>query len=162
MNELGQVLVEIADREFDGQSYNGPSFMATLRAASLEQVLSTDTLEGFNIYGVVLHVLFCKYQMLVALGVEAEAFPYEDTDWPAVPADADESSWKAALKLLSDYHRRINDAAVALGPEELNVVFARWRTTRRDLLLWYVTHDTYHTAQIRNMGVPGLEFKPPA
>ena len=162
MNELGQVAAEIADREFDGRSYNGPSFMVTLRAASIDQVTSTETLEGYSIYGVALHVLYCKYQMMLALGVDPEPFPFEEVDFPPVPADADVASWERLLELLSDYHARINTAAAALGPDELDVVFPLWRTTRRDLLLWYVTHDTYHTAQIRNMGVPGLEFRAPA
>ena len=161
MNEIGQVLAEIADREFDGTAYNGPSFMATLRALPLDQVLSTETLEGFSVFAIALHVLYYKHFVLTFLGADVEPFPYEKTGWPAVPAEADQESWTEVLDRMKHYHALLGKAIREISPSALEEVVPAWRITKRDALLWYVTHDVYHVAQIRNMGVPGLEFKPP-
>jgi hypothetical protein len=33
----------------------------------------------------------------------------------------------------------------------------KWGTTIGRVVIWLLSHDTYHGAQLRNMGVPGLK-----
>jgi hypothetical protein len=162
MNAIGQVVTEIANREFNGECYNGPNFLTTLHSLSLEQVISTETLEGYSVYGIALHVLLCKHMMCRHLEGQIEEYPYDKADFPKVPGRVEEADWQQILDKLVEYHDALNRTILEIDDAGLEKPIPEWRIPRRNAVIWYPTHDTYHTAQIRNMGVPGLEIKPPA
>lgn len=151
------MLVELADAEFDGESFNGPSLMATLEKLSPEAAASHDTFEGYSAWETAIHCLYFKYFIARSLGAAGpvEPYPYEQESFVRVEG-ADVEAWKK----LDAYHRRVHNAvwtAIAgLDDARLDSTMPEWKIPYRAAIAWLATHDTYHAAQIRNMGVPGL------
>lgn len=156
MDERISFLAEMIDREFEGNSFNGKSLLATLRDLSLEQALFDGTQGGYSVFAVTLHVAYYKYLISGMLGGKPAEFPYERADFPALPDPPDKAAWENALERLKTYHDACRIAIESLTGGALEAIIPAWKVTARVALEWYATHDIYHTAQIRNMGVPGL------
>ena len=52
---------DYADGEFDGESFNGPSLMATLDCLTAQTAASTEPREGYSPWSVAIHVAYHKY-----------------------------------------------------------------------------------------------------
>ncbi len=152
-------LLDLADAEFGGRSFNGAPLMQTLEGLSLEQAIATGTWEGYSVWQVAHHVTYFKYFVARSLGVAGplEPYPYEQADFAPAPPAASEAGWKEALAYLRRVHEVCMTALRRLEPERLEARMPEWRVTYRAAIAWLCTHDTYHTAQIRSMGVPGLK-----
>lgn len=154
-NELS-LFIWLTEAEYNGASFNGPNLRKTLQALTLAQAASPDTLEGYTVWGVVLHLAYWKRQAARELGAAAlPPFPYEEADFPALPATQDEAAWQQALATLDAAHGAYIAALSAFPVEKLEDKMP-WGFTYGQAVAWMATHDTYHTAMIRNMGVPAL------
>lgn len=158
MDRRYEILLEMADREFDGDSLNGPSLMATLDSLSASEALSTDTFEGYSAWEIAAHCAYYKYLIARGLGAgaELEPYPFAEGNFPPPPAGAGDSAWKEARDYLRLAHRVCSDEIRASGPAALDGEFAQWKMAFRDAIAWLCSHDSYHNAQIRSMGLPAL------
>ena len=105
----------------------------------------------------VLHNVYCKWMLLKALDPnDGTPYGYEEKSFPALPVPADEKAWE---KTMSDSDV-IHDAYMAvlgrLTADRMAGELEGWKCTVGAAVGWMATHDSYHAAQIRNMGVPGL------
>ncbi len=150
--------LDAADREFDGESLNGPSLMATLDSLDASRAASTATFEGYSAWEVAIHCAYYKYLIAEGLGAgaELEPYPFEKANFPPLPAPADEAAWKATRDYLRLAHRVSMDEIRASDAAKMDSTFAPWKMSFLDAVAWLCGHDLYHNAQIRSMGVSGL------
>lgn len=149
-------MVWLADTEFGGRSFNGPSLIETLRSISAQEAVSTGTYEGYSAWGVSLHVLYFKYLIGKELGAALPAYRYEEKGWPALPADLGEESYASMIAELEAFHGATMDAFKAAPAERLAKPMPGWKVPLGQAFAWLVSHDTNHNTQIRNMGLPSL------
>ena len=157
MTERIKLLHEQAEREFRGESFNGHTLMETCRSLSVKDAARTDTYENYSAWDNLIHCIYYKYVILRFLGAESKvpAYSWEEKSFPPI-TDTSEKAWKAAL----DYAEKVHDALQAqiagLDAKRLDERYEAWDCTLDAALSWLPTHDTYHTAQIRNMGLACL------
>lgn len=153
---------DYADGEFDGESFNGPSLMATLDCLTAQAAASKDTWEGYSAWNVAIHVAYYKYYFVRAIrGQDAAGdFPYpKDKHGFGDPPEATAEAWAETRVYLRRIHRELMEALIELGPERFSETMPRWDMPYGKAVAWLLNHDAYHAAQIRNMGVPGLREK---
>lgn len=154
------LLLDLADAEFDGESFNGPSFMKTLESLTPEQAASGGTYEGYSAWEVAHHVAYYKYYIARALGAADDIEPYplpKGKSGFAPPLEATEAAYKELLGYLRRAHRCATEAIRGADPAKLVETMPKWDIPFAKAAAWLCTHDTYHAAQIRSMGVPGLK-----
>ena len=150
-------LIHLTEVEYRGHSFNGYSLMETVRPMTLDQVLSKKTYQSFTVWGIVLHCAYFKWKMTLFLRPDLPVdFPYEQTDFPALPEDRSGDAWRESL-LVSD---RIHDAYIevlrAVKGDIDRSVIQEWNCGLGEAIAWIATHDTYHNAQIRIMGLKDM------
>ena len=161
MNLLAKILA-YSDTEFNGSSFNGNSLIATLKKLSPEAAASKATLEGYSAWGVAIHVAWCKHYVAVAIAGEeaigAFPLPAGETTF-GQPENADAAAWEATLAYLEDIHARLGALLRSMDDATAERSIPSWGIDIGQAIAWYLTHDAYHVAQIRSMGVPGLAKK---
>jgi hypothetical protein len=153
------LMLEMADSEFDGDSLNGPSLMKTLDSLGFAEAASTTTYEGYSAWEIAMHCAYYKYLIARALGggSELEPYPFATGNFPPLPESPDEAGWSKAKSYLRRAHLSCMETIRAAAPEKLDGVFAAWEMSFRHAISWLCTHDIYHNAQIRSMGIPSLK-----
>jgi hypothetical protein len=169
--DLGALALDYADAEFNGRSFNGKSFMATLRSLDAAAAAGTATWEGYCAWETLIHVAYCKYLIATELEEvlppgkrtgrigELEPYPWAKTleVFAPPPAETSPAAWSRDL----DYLERVHEVCMAVirraTPAELGSTMPSWGIPFGQALAWFLSHDAYHAAQLRNMGVPGLK-----
>ena len=146
------LILWLTESEYNGGSFNSPNLVKTLAEYSLDQVTSTNTFEGHTVWGVVLHLIYWKHQLAAALGGEVGALSFDGSDFPPLPEDKSEAAWGRTLAEMDKVHAAYIAALEAFDEQRLGDKMA-WGCTYGEVIAWMATHDTYHTAMIRNMGV---------
>jgi len=150
------LLIWLAEAEYDGGSFNGPNLVKTLRSLTMEQVTTEETYEGYSVWGIVLHLMYWKHFIARVLGDAALGdFPYQGENWPALPEESSEAAWSRTLSEQDEIHEAYV-AALRAFPEGRLGEKMEWGCPFGEAIAWMTTHDTYHIAQIRNMGLKGL------
>jgi uncharacterized damage-inducible protein DinB len=157
MDQRLEDLAWLTDQEFQGMSFNSASLVATLRTISPEQAASTDTYEGFSVWRIVLHLAYWKYFMVKILGGNAGEFPYTERNWPEPPDTIDDRTWEETIEYLEEIHVKYIATLDNLDPSKLDEEYTPYETPYWKLITWMASHDLFHGAQIRNMGVPGMK-----
>lgn len=154
-------LVRIASTEFDGPSLMGAAFLPCLASIPFEDVARENTYEGYSVWGVALHVLYHKYAAIKLAGgaVSAAAYPYEEADWPRVPAERTKPAWEKLLAELAAMQAAWLKALGEFPMARWDESIPAWGCTVGQVLDCIALHDLYHVAQIRNMGLQSLRKK---
>lgn len=149
------VLAEQADREFQGHTFNGYSLMETVRPLDAVTAASRDTFEGYSAWDNVLHVAYFKFVVLRELGLSGplEPYPWEEGSFPPLTDTSDEA-WRETLAYTQRLHEAYAAAVRTMDAQLLDSRIDQWECSMLEALIWIPAHDTYHTAQIRNMGLP--------
>jgi hypothetical protein len=158
-------MADYADDEFDGRSYNGASLMATLMVLDAGAAAEDSSYEGYSAWSVALHVAECKH--IVARSLLGDSgrlalgpYPYPTAKGGFVaPPDSSSSAWAGLLAYLETVHHSLAAAIRACGDEELGREMPEWKIPNAKAIAWVCGHDSYHTAQIRNMGLPAFREK---
>ncbi|MCX7023128.1 MAG: DinB family protein [Spirochaetes bacterium] len=158
MSQPYDALMDLADAEFDGRSFNGKPLMKTLDALPARAAASTETFEGYSAWEVALHCLYYKYFAADALGAAGplEPYPYPKGNFVPPPATT-EADWTEFRAYLRTAHAVCGAAVRNASPEALDALIPDWKLPVRAIVPWLASHDSYHVAQIRSMGVPGLK-----
>ena len=103
-----------------------------------------------------LHLMHWKHFQARVLGdTTLDDFPYEGENWPALPEGRSEAAWLQTLADQEEIHAAYMAALKAFPAERLGEKM-EWGCPFGEAIAWMTTHDTYHIAQIRNMGLKGL------
>lgn len=145
-------LIDYWDREWKGGSFNGRCLRDELASHSADQAIDTQTVEGFTVWGVGLHVHRYKEIFLARLEGRGPVFPAGDSDFPSIPeAGLDEARWRATLAQMEATHDALSARARTLEEHVLDGSFDGGEMTWAEGLISVFTHDFYHVAQIRSM-----------
>jgi hypothetical protein len=147
------------DAEFSGKPWNGKSLMATLERLSAAEAASGQTWEGYSAWSIALHCAKCKRLVVVDLGVPQALWPYPDALWFPDPAETSEEAWVRDRALLTEYHEASMKALRAFPESRLGEEMPTWEAPWGKVLAWLATHDAFHGAQIRSMGLPSLKSR---
>ena len=159
MQTIPEAVFDLIDREFNGKSWNGPSFMATLDKLSPTEAASRATWEGYSAWEIANHCATCKLIMLTDLGQTLPEWPYDaDKQFPA-PTDVTSAAWERDKNLYSLIHARCLATLRALSPEQVAQPMPTWKAPWLEIIVWLTTHDAFHGAQLRSMGLPTLKAK---
>jgi len=154
MNKELENIIWLTDTEFKGKSFNGYSLISTLEQINAEEAASTDSYEKYSVWGIVLHVMFCKYLLAKHLGADTEnLYPYNEDYWPDLPASKTEESWQETIENLKRVHEAYVNALKKNPIEKWSEEFPEWKIPWSKIIYWFPTHYTFHAAQIRNMGI---------
>ena len=145
----------LTEREYTAGSFNGPAFMQTVKKLTLAQAADSDTHDGFTAWSIVLHDAYFKWKVLEFFHPGAHAWPHEQRSFPTLP-EVSEENWQATISLSDDIHGAYMELLEKLTSEDVEREIAEWECSVGQALAWIATHDSYHAAQIRNMGVKGL------
>lgn len=154
---LLDAFAEQAEREFRGHTFNGYSLIETVGPMNAVAAASRDTYEGYSAWENVVHVVFFKYFILRALcrSGSVDPYPWEEGSFPPIP-DTSEEAWRMTLAYANRVHDAYTSAVRSLDVLRLDRRIEEWDCSLFEALIWIPTHDAYHTAQIRNMGLPSL------
>jgi len=151
------LVIYLTESEFDGGSFNGPNLVRTLRSLTLDQVTTEETYEGYTVWSIVLHLMTWKHFLARALGdTTLEDFPYEGENWPKLPDELTQASWEKMLAEQDEIHAAYLAVLKDFPVERLGEKMEAWGCSFGEAIAWMTTHDTYHIAQIRNMGLKDL------
>ena len=155
--EISQhLLATLSNQECLTGSLNNVSLLETLRSLSPEEAASKDTYEGYTAWGMALHVLYYKHLVAVELGAEVPPYEYEKTDYPELTSSPSQAGWEKLVEEIEQTHRGLIVALEKAKPERLADSYEAWEMPLGEAIGWIISHDTYHNAQIRNMGLLSL------
>lgn len=144
--------LDMWDRDWKGQSFNGRCLKEELSAHSAAEAISDRNLEEYTVWGVALHVHKYKELMLSLLEGREPNYPAGDDDFPPVPQGGlSEKEWIGMIHAFDEVHGALVTRARGLDGAFLETVFPPWGITWGEAFAWATGHDGYHTAQIRNM-----------
>lgn len=148
------LIIAITENECHGVSFNAPSLRKMLDGLTLEEVTSTATYEGYSVWAIVQHLMFWKYQLAAWLNAPGlPAYPYPPENWAVIPENPSLDAWIDALSTMDAIHAAYIVALRDLPNGKLEETIEAWGCTWAEAIAWMTTHDTYHIAQIRNMGL---------
>jgi len=147
------------DAEFNGKPWNGLSLMGTLDKLSAAEAASIKTWEGYSAWEIALHCAKCKRIIAADLSVPVPAWPFAVEGWFPSPAEPTEAAWARDRSLLAEYHAASMKALRNFPASRLNEEMPTWKSPWGTVLAWLATHDAFHGAQIRSMGLPTLKTK---
>lgn len=151
--------LEGMEADFRGKSWNGRSLMATLDALSAREAASTATWEGYSAWSVALHCAKCKRIVAADLGVPVPEWQHPEPLWFPIPPDTSEAAWARDRAMLAELHDASMKGLRALPESRLAEAAATWEAPWGRVIAWLATHDAFHGAQIRSMGLPTLKAK---
>lgn len=158
MASLKSVLLACYDEAFDRKAWHGANVMQTLHDLTLEQLTFRSPYEGYCAWQVVLHMAYWKWdaRKRISFPERVARFARSPRDWPKLPAALDADAWRADLELLLSEHRLLRELIERLPASRLSGTVPPRDYPIHRYVYAVAAHDVYHTAQIRNMGIPGL------
>jgi len=154
MTEINRLLDQFR-RAYDGDSWAGPSLVATLRPLTAAQALRRPLPAAHCIWEIVLHLE--TWLRIVRRRLEEHQMigPSATENWPPLPAVADEAAWQQAKQQLQQAHDHFLGVLITLQDEDLERVMlpapdypSGTPGTYYVLLHGLVQHTLYHTGQV--------------
>ncbi|HET7838184.1 MAG TPA: hypothetical protein VFL04_00390 [Rectinemataceae bacterium] len=153
------LVVTQLDECFAGPAWHGASLYPTLAELDLAQAWY-ESAEGLSAWKVALHCAYWKWRvrkvLLAASGQSISRFGRSPADWPRLPKTLDAANWKADLGFLEDHHAALRAAVVEIPASLLWESYDSKGRIYHRLIAGAASHDAYHTAHVRNIGIPGL------
>jgi hypothetical protein len=150
-------IVWLTDAEYRGHSFNGTSLRETVARLTAVQAADDDTHERYTAWGLVLHCAFFKWKMTRFIDPEfGGRFLFEEKAFPRLPEDRSAAGWAFTLAQSDRVHHAYLARLSGLESRRLGTYIPEWDCDFGHAAAWIATHDTYHTAQIRNMGLEGV------
>lgn len=133
-----------------GRGWQGTTLTGSLRGIRADLALWRPARRRKCIWEHVLHAAYWKYAIARALvDGELEPFPRAPSNWPALPAPADEKAWKHDRALLAHFHDVVRAATASIPPEMYFVRRAGRQWAPAQYIAGAAAHDAYHTGQIQ-------------
>lgn len=149
-----QSLADHLDSVFYGKAWHGAALLPTIEKFKLAPA-AIENDEGFSAWKIVLHCAYWKFDVRrrLTIGTPRPIFGRKPRDFPRLPAEISDKTWEADKRFLEEEHRLLREAVLALPEALLDEVPPRGHFTHSGYILGAASHDVYHTAHIRNLGV---------
>ncbi len=130
--------------------HGGASVLGALRGLSPEVAAWRPYPDRHSIWALALHVAYWNYAVRRRItGEERGGFPRSPSNFPGVPSEVTEATWKADRGLVKEQHGLLVEILAGFDPSRLDKRAGRdTKTTYADLITGIVLHDTYHAGQI--------------
>jgi DinB superfamily len=143
-------LLRVSDQAYDQKSWHGTTLRGALRGVSVEEALWRPAPGRHNIWELALHTAYWKYVVRRRLSGDATgSFERSPSNWPAVPAAADQKMWRRDVALLDTEHRKLRAIVADLTPAGLRKRSPKGVWTYAEEIHGVAAHDLYHTGQIQ-------------
>ena len=130
--------------------HGGASPLGSLRGVSPGVAEWAPYPDRHSIWELALHIAYWNYAVTRRLtDGPSGAFPRKPSNWPSLPVERDDASWKADRRLVKEAHDELVAAIRGFDPSRLDDHANSEETTYADLVTGIVLHDTYHTGQIQ-------------
>ena len=149
MTITGMLLASI-DAAYDKRSWHGPNLRGSLAGITREQAAFRPADNRHNIWELVVHAAYWKYDIRRRLtGEQSRSFALDGSNFWTRPVEGSLAEWHADLALLQREHDQLRRAVAAFPP-------ARW--TRKapgkpfnyeGLVRGVAAHDLYHAGQVQ-------------
>ncbi|PKL24936.1 MAG: hypothetical protein CVV47_06525 [Spirochaetae bacterium HGW-Spirochaetae-3] len=153
------IILDVLETEFRGKSWNGLSLAPTLGKLGAAEAARTDTFEGYSAWSVALHCTKCKILAARDLGVAAPEWAFPAETWFPEPGDKGQPAWDRDRATLADAHDAMMAGLRAFPASSLGDEMPTWKSPWETVIAWLVTHDSFHGAQVRSMGLPTFRTK---
>jgi hypothetical protein len=152
--ELKQMLRQHLDAVFYGEAWHGAALLPTIREIDLSQA-QLENGEGYSAWKIVLHCAYWKFFVRRAISSDGVrlSFPRQPDDFPDLPVERSQADWQADIDFLETEHKLLGEAVQRLPGGRLAETHPQEHLTYAGLILGVASHDTYHTAHIRNLGI---------
>ena len=150
------LLIQAIDDAFEGPNWFGPALLPSLSSLTLDQTTFRSPYEGYSAWKVLLHCAYWTHVVLTDLDPTAGSFVRAPADWPDLPHSQTAAAFEDDLELLVETHRRFRRTVLAMTDGQLTAVHGVKDAPVYRLVGSIPAHDTYHTAHIRNLGIPGV------
>lgn len=161
---LSEYFLEMADADFSGKSFNGPSLIACLKSLDAKAALFAGTWEGYSAHWVALHCAYCHWLVAKSLAdsglAESSAVPnfrFEKVDDPKDPPSLSDAEWLAVIASLEEIQAATMRIIRSVPEDGLRQPMREWKISYGHAIAWLCGHDNCHAAQLRNMGIPELK-----
>ncbi len=158
MDDIRTTFIELLDDAVSGPSFNNTDLMSTIKSLPYKDALKKGA-NGVTAYQVILHIAYWKHDIVKRLNAYEPKFLYEshfldkNSDWPSLPENFCEIEWNKTIKYLDNLNRKLKGIIAIFDLRRLNEHVSGWNMTYKKIFTFLPSHDVYHTAQIRNMGV---------
>lgn len=125
--------------------------MGSLRGVDAAQAAWKPAPERNSIWNLVLHMAYWKYSIIRKLNPDfPKGFERSPSNFPAIPEDHSEKSWKNDKDLLKNEHQILVEEIKNFPPEKLDDICpSKKEWTYSQLITGIAAHDTYHIGQIQ-------------
>lgn len=149
-----KMVIEQLDAVFYGEAWHGAALLPTLRQIGIAAALEENA-EGFSPWKIVLHCAYWKFFVRRALAFDGAglSFARSPEDFPDLPAERTSAVWDADVLFLEEEHRLLRTSVEDFPDDRLADRSPEEGVTYAGLILGAASHDVYHTAHIRNLGV---------
>ena len=145
-----KLLLASIDEAYDSRSWHGTNLRGSLRGVTLDQASWRAAGQGHNIWELVVHAAFWKYDIRRRLtGAKGRSFALEGSNFWERPIEGTAAEWKADLLLLQREHDALRRAVETFPP-------GRWPRKApgkpfafEGLVRGVAAHDLYHAGQIQ-------------
>jgi len=145
-----QQLIAIIDQAYDRRSWHGTNLRGSIRGLSAAQAAWRPADGRHNIWELVVHAAYWKYNVRRRLTGEARtSFPLKGSNWFERPTEATETAWRSDIALLDETHRSLHEVVTAVPATRLHQKVGAGRDTRFTLISGIAAHDLYHAGQIQ-------------
>ena len=149
-----KMLIEHLDAVFYGEAWHGAALLPTLQQIGFAKALEENA-EGFSPWKVVLHCAYWKFYVRKALAFDGDrlSFARSPEDFPDLPDERTSAAWQRDVRFLEEEHRLLRTSVEDFPEDRLAHRSPEEGVTYAGLVLGAASHDVYHTAHIRNLGV---------
>ena len=137
---MKELLLDLLDRGFDKIAWHGANLTGALRGVDARTAA-----RAYNgrksIWQQALHAAYWKHRVINKL-VGTQKFGRKGSNWPVVPAEPSEKSWREDLAFLADTHRRLREAVKSADLRRADDKLLR-------MIHGVAFHDIYHAGQIK-------------
>ena len=152
MDARVRLLLEVFDQAYMAPSWHGTPLKGAIRGVSARQALWRPG-GGRNrhcIWDLVLHTAYWKCMVRRRLLRNPDiSFPRDGANWPALPDQQNESTWKRDRALLDEQHRLLHEAIADLRSAQLARKGWRSKWPVKAEIYGIASHDLYHAGQIQ-------------
>jgi hypothetical protein len=149
-----ELIADELARAWGGDAWHGPALRELLADVTAAEAIARPIPSAHTIWELVLHLTVWAREVERRARGSAPGEPVEG-DWPAAPADADETPWGEARDALDAAHRSLRGTVLGLAPSAIDRTIGAERDQPlgsgvpvRVMLHGVAQHDAYHAGQV--------------
>ncbi|MGB7212427.1 MAG: DinB family protein [Gemmatimonadales bacterium] len=143
-------LLAVYDQAFAGRAWHGTPLWGTLRGLRAAGALRRPAPGRHNIWELVLHCAYWKFVVRRRITEDQTlTFPRTGSNFPELPAIANDAVWKRDRALLKREHDLLRETIAGCTPAMLRRRLGNKSFNGGETVIGIASHDLYHAGQIQ-------------